>query len=63
MKVFDFVKVTTNGQFGTQVLANAMYQEAFLNFNRGLGAALAIVLFLLVLPVMSWNVYNMTKES
>ena len=63
MKVFDFVKVTTNGQFGTQVLANAMYQEAFLNFDRGVGAALAIVLFLLVLPVMSYNVYNMTKEA
>ncbi len=63
MKVFDFVKVTTNGQFGTQVLANAMFQEAFLNFDRGVGAALAIVLFLLVLPIMSWNVYNMTKES
>ena len=63
MKVFDYVKVTTNGQFGTQVLANAMYQEAFLNFNRGLGAALAIVLFLLVLPIMSWNVYRMTAED
>ena len=63
MKVFDYVKVTTNGQFGTQVLANAMYQEAFLNLNRGLGAALAIVLFLLVLPVMSWNVYRMTTED
>jgi alpha-glucoside transport system permease protein len=63
MKVFDYVKVTTNGQFGTQVLANAMYQEAFLNFNRGLGAALAIVLFLLVLPIMSWNVYKLTTED
>ncbi len=63
MKVFDIVKVTTNGQFGSQVLANAMYQEAFLNFDRGLGAALAIVLFLGVLPVMVWNVYNLTKEA
>ncbi len=63
MKVFDIVKVTTNGQFGTQVLANAMFQEAFTNFNRGLGAALAIVLFLGVLPVMVYNVYNQTKEA
>ena len=63
MKVFDIVKVTTNGQFGTQVLANAMYQEAFLNFNRGLGASLAIILFIGVLPVMVWNVYNMTQEA
>jgi len=63
MKVFDIVKVTTNGQFGSQVLANAMYQEAFLNFDRGLGAALAIVLFVGVLPVMAYNVYNLTKEA
>ena len=62
MKVFDIVKVTTNGQFGTQVLANAMFQEAFTNFDRGVGAALAIVLFLGVLPVMVYNVYNQTKE-
>lgn len=63
MKVFDIVKVTTNGQFGTQVLANAMYQEAFLNFNRGVGASLAIILFVGVMPVMVWNVYNMTQEA
>ena len=63
MKVFDIVKVTTNGQFGTQVLANAMFQEAFTNFDRGLGAALAIILFLGVLPVMVYNVYNQTKEA
>ncbi len=29
MKVFDIVKVMTNGQFGTQVLANDMFQQAF----------------------------------
>ncbi len=63
MKVFDFVKVTTNGQFDTQVLANAMFQEAFLNFNRGVGAALAIILFIGVVPVMVWNVNNLTKEA
>lgn len=63
MKVFDIVKVTTNGQFGTQVLANAMFQEAFLNFNRGVGASLAIILFVGVMPVMAWNVYNMTQEA
>ena len=29
MKVFDIVKVVTNGQFDTQVLANDMFQQAF----------------------------------
>ncbi|MEZ5375480.1 MAG: sugar ABC transporter permease [Acidimicrobiales bacterium] len=63
MKVFDIVKVTTNGQFDTQVLANAMYNEAFQFGNRGVGAALAMVLFLGILPVMVFNIYNLTKED
>ena len=29
MKVFDIVKVVTNGNFDTQVLANDMYKQAF----------------------------------
>ncbi len=63
MKVFDIVKVTTNGQFGSQVLANAMFQEAFLFSNPGTGAALAVILFVGVLPVMVYNIYNLTKEA
>ena len=40
MKVFDIVKVVTNGNFDTQVLANDMFQKSFndQNFGRGLGA-------------------------
>ncbi len=63
MKVFDIVKVTTNGQFGSEVLANAMIREAFLNFNRGLGAALAIVLFVGILPIVVMNLSRMIKEA
>lgn len=63
MKVFDIVKVTTNGQFGSQVLANQMYQEAFNNFNTGTGAALAMLIFFAVLPVMVYNIRKMQKED
>ncbi len=63
MKVFDIVKVTTNGQFDTQVLANNMFDEAFNRTNIGLGAALAMLIFLSVLPVMYSNVRRMQKES
>jgi len=63
MKVFDIVKVVTNGQFGTQVLANDMFNTAFNNFNRGRGAALAVILFLSVLPVMVYNIRRMQKEA
>lgn len=60
MKVFDIPKVMTAGQFETNVLANEMFQQAFTNRNRGLGAAVAIVLFLMVLPVM---VYNIRRDA
>ncbi len=63
MKVYDIVKVTTNGQFGSQVLANQMFQEAFNAQDRGKGAALAILIFVAVLPVMIYNIRNMQKEA
>jgi alpha-glucoside transport system permease protein len=62
MKVFDIVKVTTNGQFGSQVLANDMYDRAFGNFDTGRGAALAVILFVAVLPVMYINIRR-TQEA
>ncbi len=63
MKVYDIVKVTTNGQFGSQVLANQMFQEAFSFTNTGKGAALAILIFLAVLPIMIFNIRRMQRES
>ncbi len=63
MKVFDIVKVVTNGNFGTQVLANNMYDEAFKFSNRGLGAALAMIIFFSVLPVMYYNIRKMRREA
>ena len=59
MKVFDIVKVMTNGNFDTQVIANEMFTEAFQRSNTGLGAALAVILFLSVLPVMYMNIRRM----
>lgn len=63
MKVFDIVKVMTNGQFGTQVLANDMFTTAFNNFDTGRGAALAILILVSVLPVMIYNVRRMVAEG
>jgi ABC-type sugar transport system permease subunit len=56
MKVFDIPKVMTNGQFGTNVLANEMWQKAFTELNIGAGAALAMILFFSVVPVMYFNI-------
>lgn len=63
MKVFDIVKVMTNGNFDTQVLANEMWQRAFTEFNFGLGSALAVLLFVSVLPIMVFNIRRMQREA
>ena len=63
MKVFDIVKVTTNGQFGSQVIANQMFDAISIQSNFGLGAALATALFIAVLPVMYLNIRRMQKAK
>jgi ABC-type sugar transport system permease subunit len=62
MKVFDIVFAMTNGNFGTQVIANQMWITAFGQTNLGLGSALAVVLFASVLPVMWINIRRMQRE-
>ncbi|MDO5647548.1 carbohydrate ABC transporter permease [Paracoccus sp. (in: a-proteobacteria)] len=64
LKVFDIVFVMTNGQWGTQVLANLMYDWMFRGTpDYGRGSAIAIVLMILVTPIMVWNIWNAHKES
>jgi alpha-glucoside transport system permease protein len=62
LKVFDIPKVMTNGNFDTQVLANEMWQKAFTELDFGVGSAVAVILFLGVLPVMYLNIRRMQKE-
>jgi len=63
MKVYDIVKVMTNGNFGTEVLANNMFREAFQNLDAGLGAALATLILVSVLPIMIMNIRRMQREG
>lgn len=63
MKVFDIVYAITNGNFGTQVIANEMYQRAFSSGDLGLGSALAVVLFISVIPVMWINIRRMQSAQ
>ena len=62
-KVFDIVKVMTNGNFDTNVLANEMITQSFQFANPGTGSTLAVLLFLSVLPVMVVNVLRMQREA
>ena len=56
LKAFDIVRTMTGGQFGTNVVANEFYAQSFRQFNVGLGAALAVLLFVLVIPIIVYNV-------
>jgi alpha-glucoside transport system permease protein len=51
IRTFDMVKVATDGQYGTSVLATEMFDQAFLLDQSGRGATLALVMAALAAPV------------
>jgi alpha-glucoside transport system permease protein len=63
LKVFDIVRVMTSGNFETSVIANEMISQSFSFGNQQRGAALAVVLFMAVVPVMFWNVRRFRREA
>src|SRR3954462_8012297 len=63
LKVFDIVITMTGGQFDTSVVANEFYAQSFRADNQGLGAALAILLFVLVIPIVFYNIRQMRATS
>lgn len=63
LKVFDIVQTMTGGQFGTSVIANEFYSQSFRSANEGLGAALAVMLFLLVIPIVVYNIRQLRASE
>jgi alpha-glucoside transport system permease protein len=63
LKIFDIVYVMTGGRFDTDVVANRMFLEAFQFFNDGRAAALAVILFLAVTPIIFVNVRNLNRQG
>jgi alpha-glucoside transport system permease protein len=59
LKVFDIVRTMTGGQFGTSVVANEFYVQSFRQNQQGIGAALAVFLFVLVIPIVAYNIRQM----
>ncbi len=55
LKAFDIVAATTGGRFGTSTLANEFYVTKFVQGRNGLGSALAVMIFVLVIPVVVMN--------
>jgi len=63
LKIFDVVIVMTGGQYGTSVIATQFYRQFFANRNFGYGSAIAMVLFIAVLPVMYYNLRQLRKQE
>jgi alpha-glucoside transport system permease protein len=61
LKVFDVVFVMTSGRFNTDVVANMMYNQMFIQGTYGRGAALAVIIFIAVTPVMIRNIRSLNK--
>ncbi len=64
LKVFDIVLAMTNGQWSTQVLANLMFDWMFRGGGDfGRGAAIAVVIMVLVIPIMVWNIRQANSDE
>ena len=60
LKVFDIVQTMTGGANGTNVLANAVYVQ---KLEEGRASAFAVILFILVLPIIIYNVRQMRLQK
>ncbi|KIR63313.1 MULTISPECIES: carbohydrate ABC transporter permease [Micromonospora] len=62
LKVFDIVRTATNGNYDTSVIANEMYNQAFRYGQNGQGSALAVFLFVLVIPLVIYQIRNLRQQ-
>lgn len=59
LKIFDITRTMTGARFNTQVLANQMYDYSFDFAENGIGSAMAIAIFVLVIPLVAYNIRQM----
>ncbi|HUX22902.1 MAG TPA: sugar ABC transporter permease [Spirochaetia bacterium] len=63
LKTFDIVYVMTNGNLGTDIIANRMYKEMFNFQNFGRASALAVILLVAIVPVMVLNIKRFGQQG
>jgi alpha-glucoside transport system permease protein len=63
LKIFDVVIVMTGGQYDTSVIATEFYRQYFTYNNNGIGSAIAVVLFIAVIPVMAYNLRQFAQRE
>lgn len=65
LKIFDIVLVTAPGasQDEANVIALEMWKTAFTGNSFGIGSAIAVVLFVLVVPIMALNIRRFRRDA
>ncbi len=63
LKIFDVVIVMTGGQYDTEVVATEFYRQFFMYRNFGYGSTLAIVLLIAVIPVIIFNLRQISRQG
>jgi alpha-glucoside transport system permease protein len=63
LKAFDIVRTMQGRLYHASVVANDFYTQSFNNHNTGVGAALAVLLFVIVVPVIAYNVNQLKKTE
>lgn len=65
VKLFDLIYVMTSGGPGaaSRVIAFTMYQEAFPGNQFGKGAAVAVIMLIILIPIMIFNIRRFRTES
>lgn len=62
-KAFDIVYVMTNGNYSTDVIANLMYRQLFVDRDYGRASAIAVLLGVVALPVLVLNARSARTEG
>jgi alpha-glucoside transport system permease protein len=62
-KAFDVVYVMTNGNYRTDVIANLLYRQLFINQDYGRASAVAVLLAVLISPILVLNIRALRREA
>ena len=65
IKLFDIIYVMTAGgpNGKSQVIGYMMYDQTFVSRRGGYGAAIAVVMLLLIIPIMAFNIKRFRSEA
>jgi alpha-glucoside transport system permease protein len=63
LKIFDIGYVTTNGAYGTNVIANLFFNKLFAASEAGQATAIVVVLLIAVIPLIWYQIKHFRDEE